>query len=132
MYQLLGSYILVQLILCLCKCVVPPPNVTFQPPSPIQDMVGSPLTVECRVDTVAGVSSSSVMISWTAPGGGSVMSDSRVTINPTTFSGNVFTSSLQFTYLTEGDNGNYICNWTILQSSGSETVELQLTSKFYF
>ena len=96
-------------------------------------MVGDLLTVECRVDTVPGVSSSSVTISWTAPGGGSIMSDSRVTISPTTSSGNVFTSSLQFTYLMEGDEGNYTCNWMILQSSGSETVELQsLTSKFLF
>ena len=96
-------------------------------------MVGDLLTVECRVDTVPGVSSSSVMISWTAPGGvGSIMNDSRVTISPTTSSGNVFTSSLQFIYLTERDNGTYTCNWTILQSSGSETVELQLTSKFLF
>ena len=95
-------------------------------------MVGSRLTVECRVDTVPGVSSSSVMISWTAPVGGSIMNDSRVTISPTTSSGNVFTSNLQFTYLMEGDNGTYTCNWMILQSSGSETVELQLTSKFLF
>ena len=96
-------------------------------------MVGDLLTVECRVDTVPGVSSSSVMINWTAPGGvESIVSDSRLTISPTTSNGNVFTSNLQFTYLTEGDNGSYTCNWMILQSSGSETVELQLTSKFLF
>ena len=84
------------------------------------------------MDTVPGVSSSSVMISWTAPGGiGFIMNNSKVTISPTTSSDNVFTSSLQFTYLMEGNNGSYTCNWTILQSSGSETVEIQsLTSKF--
>ena len=96
-------------------------------------MVGDLLTVECRVDTVPGVSSSSVMISWTAPGGvGSIMNNTRVTISPTTSSGNVFTSSLQFTYLLEGDNGTYTCNWMILQTSGSHSVELQLlTSEFF-
>ena len=96
-------------------------------------MVGSPLTVECRVDTtVPGVSSSSIMISWTAPGGvGSIMNNTRMTISPTTSSGNVFTSSLQFTYLMEGDEDNYTCNWMILQATGSQSVELQsLTSKF--
>ena len=96
-------------------------------------MVGSPLTIDCRVDTtVPGVSSSSIMISWTAPGGvGSIMNNTRMTISPTTSSGNVFTSSLQFTYLMEGDEGNYICNWMILQATGSRSVELQsLTSKF--
>ena len=95
-------------------------------------MVGSLLIVQCRVDTVPGVSSSSVMISWMGPGVRSIMNDSRVTISPTTSSGNVFTSNLQFTYLMEGDNGNYTCNWTILQSNGAETVGLQLTSKFLF
>ena len=113
--------------------VVPQPTVTFQPPSPIQDIVGNFLTVECRVDIVSGVSSNSVMISWSKPGRvGSIMNNSRISIIPTTSSGNVFTSSLQFTYLTEGTKGNYTCNWMILQSSGSETVELQLTSKFLF
>ena len=96
-------------------------------------MVGSPLTIDCRVDTtVPWVSSSSVTISWTAPGGvGSIMNNSRMSISPTTSSGNVFTSSLQFTYLMEGDEGNYTCNWMILQTIGSQSVELQsLTSKF--
>ena len=94
-------------------------------------MVGSPLTIDCRVNTVPGVSSSSVTISWTAPGGvESIMNNSRVTISPTTFSGNNFTSSLQFTYLMEGDNGTYTCNVIILDTSGSQSVVLQpLASK---
>ena len=96
-------------------------------------MIGDLLTVECRVNTVPGVSSDSVMINWTAPGGvGSIINDTRLTISPTTSSGNVFTSSLQFTYLMEGDEGTYTCNWMILQTSGSPTVELMLTSKFLF
>ena len=108
------------------------PTVTFQPASPIQDMVGSPLTIDCRVDTVPGVSSSSVTISWTAPGGvESIMNNSRVTFSLTTSNGNIFTSSLQFAYLMEGDEGNYTCNWMILETTGSQSVELQsLTSKF--
>ena len=112
--------------------IAPQPTVTFQPPSPIQGMVGSLLTVECRVDTVPGVSFNSVMISWTAPGGvGSIMNNSRVNISPTTSSGNNYTSSLQFTYLMEGNEGPYTCNWMILQTIGSQSVELQLlTSEF--
>ena len=70
------------------------------------------------------------MISWMGPGGGSIINDSRVTISPTTSSGNTYTSSLQFTYLMEGDEGTYICNVMILETSGSQSVELQsLTSK---
>ena len=101
------------------------PAITFEPPGPIQDMVGSLLTVECEVNTVPGVSPSSVMISWMGPGGGSIMNDSRVTISPTTASGNIYTSSLQFEYLMEGDNGTYTCNWMILETSGSEVIQIQ-------
>ena len=93
-------------------------------------MVGSPQVINCTVSTVSGVESSSVMISWMGPVGGSILSDSRVIISPTTSSGNTYTSSLQFTYLMEGDEGTYTCNVMIQDTSGSQSVELQsLTSK---
>ena len=86
-------------------------------------MVGSPQTIECRVGTVPGVSF--VLINWTRPGGVTIMNNDRIRISPTTSNGNVFTSNLQFEYLMEGDEGNYTCNWTILENSGSESVEIQ-------
>ena len=93
--------------------------------------MGSPQVINCTVSTVSGVELSSVMISWMGPGGGSIISDSRVTISPTTSSGNTYTSSLEFTYLMEGDEGTYTCNVMILGTSGSQSVELQsLTSRF--
>ena len=92
-------------------------------------MVGSPQVINCTVSTVSGVESSSVMISWTGPGGVSI-NNVRVTIGPTTPSGNTYTSNLQFTYLMEGDEGTYTCNAMILDTSESQLVELQaLTSK---
>ena len=87
-------------------------------------MVGSPQDIQCIVSTVSGVELSSVMISWMGPGGESITNDSRVTISPTTSSGNNYTSSLQFTYLMEGDEGMYTCNVMILESTGSQFVEL--------
>ena len=83
-------------------------------------MVGSPQDIQCIVSTVSGVELSSVMISWMGPGGESITNDSRVTISPTTSSDNNYTSSLQFTYLMEGDEGIYTINITIL-----DTVEVQ-------
>ena len=102
--------------------------VTLSPSSPIQGaVVGSPQIINC---TVNGVGSSSVMISWMGPGRRNIMNDSRVTISPTTSSGNNYTSSLQFTYLMEGDEGTYTCNVMILDTSGSDSIEIQsLTSK---
>ena len=112
-------------------------NVTLSPSGPIQGaMVGSPQVINCTVSAVSGVSSSLVIFSWRGPRGGSIVNNSRVTINPTTSSGNKFTSSnnftssLQFTYLMEGDEGNYTCSVTIHDASGAQSVELQsLTSK---
>ena len=106
---------------------VPTPTVTISPSGPIQNAtVGSLGSINCTVSTVSGVEPSSVMISWD-----SIITDSRVTISPTTSSGNTYTSSLQFTYLMEGDEGNYTCNVMILDTSESQSVELEsLISKF--
>ena len=96
------------------------------PSGPIQGaMVGSPQDIQCIVSTVSGVELSSVMISWMGPGGESITNNSRVTISPTTSNGNNYTSSLQFTYLMEGDEGNYTCNVMILDINERHYIELQ-------
>ena len=64
------------------------------------------------------------MISWMGPGGESIANDSRVTISPTTSSGTNYTSSLQFTYLMEGDEGMYTCNVMILETIATITIEI--------
>ena len=93
-------------------------------------MVGSPQDIQCIVSTVSGVELSSVMISWMGPGGESITNDSRVTISPTTSSGNNYTSSLQFTYLMEGDEGMYTCTVMILETTGSSTREMMLNGDY--
>jgi len=77
------------------------------------------------VSTVIGVDPYLLMISWMGPRENSIMNDSRVTISSTTNTGNNYTSSLQFTYLMEGDEGTYICNVTILDTSGLHSVVLE-------
>ena len=76
------------------------------------------------MSTVSGVELSSVMISWMGPGGESITNDSRVTISPTTSSGNNYTSSLQFTYLIREDEGLYMCQTEILATRKSATFEI--------
>ena len=88
-------------------------------------MVGSPQDIQCIVSTVSGVELSSVIISWMGPEGESITNDSRVTISPTTSSGNIYTSSLQFTYLMEGDEGMYTCDVMILEINASHYIDLQ-------
>ena len=95
-------------------------------------MVGSPQDIDCIVNTtIPGVSS--VSVSWTGPGGVLIMNNTnRVTISPTTSSGNIFTSSLQFDYLMEGDEGNYTCNVMILDANTNQSIELQSLNGKYF
>ena len=110
---------------------VPYINTIILPSGPIQGaMVGSPQHIHCIVSTVSGVELSSVMISWMGPGGESITNDIRVTISPTTSSDNNYTSSLQFTYLMEGDEGMYTCNVMILGTENLTSLELSdLTGK---
>ena len=55
-----------------------------------QPRVGMSVDIVCTVNTVSVVESSSVLISWTGPeggsGGGSIINDSRVSISSTTSS----------------------------------------------
>ena len=104
---------------------VPTPTVSITPSGPIQGaMVGSPQDIQCTVSTVSGVELSSVMISWMGPGGNTIRNDSRVTISPTSVSGNNYTSNLQFMYLMEGDEGTYQCSVMILETVTSTFIAL--------
>ena len=105
--------------------VVPDIHINISPSDPIQGaMISSPQDIQCIVSTVSGVELSSVMISWMRPGGESITNDSRVTISPTTSSGNNYTSSLQFTYLMEEDEGMYTCNVMILETTATDVLEI--------
>ena len=111
----------------LLSFIVPDPIIIIIIPYNLTSgaMVGSPQDIRCIMSTVSGVELSSVMISWMGPGGESITNDSRVTISPTTSSGNNYTSSLQFTYLMEVDEGLYTCNVMILETIGSNTLEMK-------
>ena len=109
----------------------PAPEVSITPSGPIQGaMVGSPQDIRCTVSTGSRADLSSVMISWIGPGGDTITNDSRVTISPTSGSGNNYTSSLQFMYLMEGDEDKYICDVVILGTVAYGLLEISsLNSK---
>ena len=95
-------------------------------PDPVQGtMVGSPQLLNCTVSTVIGVDPSIVMISWLGPGGSPITSNTRITIDQTTSGNDEYTSSLEFTYLMEDDQGSYTCNVTILETSVLGSVQLE-------
>ena len=127
MLDVIGEYCIYVVIIHMYPCshTVPISPIIITPPGPIQgSVVGSPLSLNCTVSTVIGVDSDIVMIGWMGPGG-VITNDSRVTISPTTSSGNNYTSILQFTYLIEDDEHEYICNVTILETSVVESVRLE-------
>ena len=94
--------------------------------------MGSPQIISCTVSTVGGVESSSVMISWMGPRRSITTTNGRVSIRSVTDDGNnMYTRSLQFTYLMEGDEGTYTCNVVILDTSRSQSVELQSLTGMY-
>jgi len=101
------------------------------PFEPIQGaMVGTPQEIHCTVGTVSGVESHLVIISWMGPGGNTIKNDSRVTINPIVSVNNDYISTLEFTYLMEGDEGVYTCDVMILETTASQFIEISnLTGK---
>ena len=96
-------------------------------------MVGSPQDIQCTISTADGVQLHLVLISWVGPGGDTIMTNSRLTITPTTSIGNDYNSTLLFAYLIEGDEGIYTCSVMILETSTSGSVMLgELTGKLFF
>ena len=92
-------------------------------------MVGDELVLDCVVTTVSGVEPSAVIFSWTGPRGAisngiGIDNSTTTTTITTTSNDNTHTSSLQFMYLMEGDNGTYTCNVSILDTNGTVSVEL--------
>ena len=87
-------------------------------------IVGSPQAIECIVSTVSGVELSSVMINWMGPDGNVITDSNRIVINRVTTLGNNYTSTLNFIYLMEGDEGIYTCNVMILETMQASMVEM--------
>jgi len=105
--------------------IVPTPDVSVIPFAILQGaMVGTPQEIHCTVSTVSGVELSSVMISWMGPEGDTIKNNSRVIVSPTTSIGNDYISTLEFTYLMEGDEGVYTCNVMILETKVLDIIQI--------
>ena len=127
------QYTVCILINVIALHTVPPPNVTISPSGLIQGaVVGSPQVINCIVNEVSEVVPNSGIIVWSGPNG-DIMNSSRIMIMEAYNSDdNTNTSSLQFTYLMEGDNGTYTCNFMAGEISVSQSVDLPVTSKLSF
>ena len=94
-------------------------------------MVGSPQVFVCTVNTVVGVESSLVTISWMGPEG-YFINNSRITTKMEWMEQEIeehsvkyYNSTLHFSYLMEGDVGIYTCNVIILDTVNFQTAKIK-------
>ena len=93
-------------------------------------IAGANNSLQCEVETVVGVRSGDISISWTTPDGTVIEIDSLTT------EGTVTRGTLQLSPLTTSDAGSYICTGRILADSvqvdvsSNSSFELNVTSKF--
>ena len=101
-------------------------SVTVSSSNSLQEiMVGNSQDIQCTaVVEFNGVEPDSVIFNWLGPERSFNTNDSRVIISPTSSTINTFVSTLQFSYLMEGDEGRYTCDVTILKTIGSSSIEL--------
>ena len=86
--------------------------------------VGNELSLECNVTTVKGISSSSVLIMWLKNGTTvEETNDNRITIFQNN-STNIYSSILQFSYLSEDDESEYTCSVMIHDARNFTSIEL--------
>ena len=95
--------------------------------------VGDPYEIQCEVYTDQLVHSDIVNITWIGPNNDTIVTDSRTIITTTNSTGHNHTSTLQFSYLSEDDEGMlFTCHVTILNNTDSESFEIEeILSKSY-
>ena len=89
--------------------------------------------IQCKVYTDKVVSASIVNITWIGgPNNDTIVTNNRINISAITSAGNNHTSTLQFLYLTEEDQGLYTCHIAILNNyTDSGFLKLEdFSSKF--
>lgn len=106
-----------------------PPAITVMTSGPLQGtIVGDPLIISCTAIFVLNVS-----FVWIGPDGQTVTTGAnRVVIPQTTSSDNNHTSSLQFSYLMEGDEGTYTCHGTVMGVIRSNSATIGDLNGMYF
>ena len=82
----------------------------------------------CSVTITSVIDPDSVELTWTN-NDSIITTDNRVAITPTNITENpssfTYTTTIQFAYLMEGDEGNYTCNVTVNDMMESHSITLQ-------
>ena len=96
-----------------------------------QGVIGQPQDLVCSVILSSAVDPNTVELVWNF-----TSTDSRVTVIPTTVTnddtiGNTYSTVIQFAYLMEGDEGNYVCILTV-EDSVESRFDLDLIGKYVY
>ena len=78
--------------------------------------MGDSHEIQCEVNFDKIISASIINVTWRGPNNDT---NNRITINTTASADNNYTSTLQFYYLTEEDEGLYTCHIEILNYTKS-------------
>ena len=111
--------------------VVPAPKVFLRSNNLVQGIIGEAHELVCLIALSDTVQSSSVNLTWDF-----ISNDNRVTVIPTTIttddsiSSIIYTTVIQFAYLTEEDELNYMCIFTIGEETEESIFNLTIISKY--
>ena len=90
--------------------------------------------IVCSVTINSRIHPDSVELTWTN-NDSIITTDNRVTITPTNITENsssfTYTTTIQFAYLMEGDEGNYTCDVTADDMMESHSITLQNLTSMY-
>ena len=113
---------------------MPVPRISLQPSGLLQGVVGEMQDIICSVTITSAIDPNSVELTWTN-NDSIITTDNRVTITPTNITENpssfTYSTTIQFAYLMEGDEGNYTCNVTVDDMMESHSITLQNLRSMY-
>ena len=107
---------------------MPVPRISFQPSGFLQGDVGEMQDIICSVTITSAIDPDLVKLTWTYDDS-NITTDDRVTVIPTIITENpssfTYSTTIQFVYLMEGDEGNYTCNIAVDDMMESYSTTLQ-------
>ena len=112
--------------------IAPTPNVFLRPSHLHQGIIGEAFDLVCSIALSSTAKLSPVSLAWNFTSNGT-----RVRVVPTTITnddsiGIIFTTVIQFDYLIEEDEGNYMCSLEIDGDFEESTFSLETISKHKF
>ena len=124
--------------MCMCLCwhhlAVAVPRISFQPSGSLLGVIGEMQDIICSVTITSAIDPNSVELTWTNDNS-IITTDNRVTIIPVSVTANpssfTYSTTIQFAYLMEGDEGNYTCNVAVDDMMESHLIKLQNLRRTY-